>query len=1033
MRIITVLLLSLAMAAESAAQTTGAGVEGTIKDPTGGILAGTSLRLRNTRTGATWTLTTDAAGRFRAPLLPPGEYDLSISAEDFVRAGEAILERIQLTVGDDARLNLSVSMEPGTPNGQFVARINLTSGALSGLVDDKVIRDLPLNGRSFQQLALLQPGVTRSLSSGNDPNGGRMPKITINGARPDMNTFLLDGTVINDVFDKTPGLVAGVLLGVDAVREFRVMINSYSAEFGRAAGGVVHAVTRSGENQFHGSAFEFLRNSRLDAKNFFDPQGSAIPPFKRNQFGATLGGPIRRNQTFFFGTFESLVERLGITGVTAVPDADARRGVLPNRTLQLHPSIPRYLELFPLPNGAPLGGGAAQYLYSVSQPTAGHLLQGRIDHRFSAKNSLFGRYTFSQGEVHRQHANKPPLGYVEERSRNQYLTLEHQYAHSAATLNTVRLGFNRSVQEAYNVRTANIPASLSFVPGEPFGFFSIAGVVNDVGGEWRLPRLDRLNNFQWEDTLVATRGRHALRLGFKGERFQYNSHYVTLLGGVLAFANLENFLQGIVQSADVVLPGQVDPDRGSRQTLWGFFAQDDVRLKSNLTVNLGLRYEFTTVPTEVNGKLANLRHITDTAVTLGNPWYSNPSWLNVAPRVGLAWDPFGDGKTAVRAGFGLFYDPILSKYLFLPGSVSPPFTQRTSIPNAPFPNIVANLARTAQAPPAHAVEFNLQSPYLMHYNFAIERSLPGNSSFTAAYAGSRGWHLFRTAEANLAPEIEVNGQKLYQPQRGRRNSNFAGVWPRVTDARSFYDAFQGSVHKRLAQGVRAQISYTFSRTIDDAAGTYGQDFANQNAYGLDFYDRRIDHGLSPFHAKHNLTFNWTYNLPTLRQGQSWMRAALRGWQLNNITTLQSGHPFTLQMGFVRSGNLNTGFSMNERPNLKPGYSGNPVLGGPERYWDINAFELPPANQRGNLGRNTLIGPAMAAVDASLNRSFQLREGWTLQFRGEIFNLPNVPNFATPSGRTTFTSAAGAVAPNRGRITATTTTSRQIQFGLKLNF
>ncbi len=1014
-------------------QTTGAGIEGTITDPAGVLRAKTSLRLRNAKTGASWAVTTDATGHFRAPLLPPGEYELSISAEDFVRGGESILERIQLSVGDDVRLNLAVSVEPDSRRGQVVARINLTSGALSGLVDDKVIRDLPLNGRSFQQLALLQPGVTSSRSSGNDPNGGRMPKITINGARPELNSFLLDGTDINDLFDKTPGLVAGVLLGVEAVREFRVLINSYSAEFGRAAGGVVHAVTRSGENQFHGSAFEFLRNSRLDAKNFFDPLKSPIPPFKRNQFGATLGGPIRRNQTFFFGTFESLVERLGITGVTAVPDAEARRGVLPNRTVPLHPSIPQYLTLFPLPNGDPLGGGAGEYYYSRSQPTAGHLLQGRLDHRFSPQNSLFGRYTFTQGEVQRQPANKPPLGYIEERSKNQYVTLEHQYAHSAATLNTARLGFNRSVQEAYNVRTAQIPAALSFVPGQPFGFFTITGVVADVGGEWRLPRLDRLNNFQWEDSILATRGRHTLRLGFKGERFQYNSHYVTQVGGVLAFASLENFLQGIVQSADVNLPSRVDPDRSFRQTLWGFFAQDDVRLKSNLTLNLGLRYEFTTVPTEVNGKLANLRHVTDTAVTVGNPWYSNPAWLNLAPRVGLAWDPFSDGKTAVRAGFGLFYDPILSKYLFLPGSVSPPFAQRTSIPNAPFPNILANLASTAQVPPAHSIEFDPESPYMMQFNFAIERSLPGHWVLTAAYAGSRGVHLFRTAEANLAPEMVVNGQKQYQPQLGRRNRNFAGIWPRVTDARSFYNALQLNLNKRLAQGLGAQVSYTFSRSIDDAAGTFGQDFSNQNSYGLDFYDRQIDHGLSPFHAKHNLTFHWTYDLPSLRRGQSWMRATLRGWQVNNITTVQSGHPFTVQSGFVRSGNLNTGFSMNERPSVKAGYSGHPVLGGTDRYWDIGAFELPPANQRGNLGRNSLIGPGLAAVDMSLNRSFRPREGWTLQFRTEVFNLSNHPNFASPSGRIAFTSASGAVAPDRGRITATTSTSRQIQFGLKLMF
>ncbi len=1034
MRVVTILLFSLAIAVEAAAQTTGAGVEGTIKDPTGGILAGTSLKLRNTRTGATWALTTDAAGRFRAPLLPPGEYDLSISAEDFVRAGEAILERIQLTVGDDARVNLSVSMEPDSPNGRFVARINLTSGALSGLVDDKVIRDLPLNGRSFQQLALLQAGVTASRSSGTDVIGGRMPKITINGARPEMNSFLLDGTDINDVYDKTPGSTAGVLLGVEAILEFRVMINSYSAEFGRAAGGVVNAVTRSGENGFHGSVFEFLRNSRMDAKNFFDPDGGPIPQFKRNQFGAAAGGPIRKDRTFFFGTFESLVERLGITGVTAVPDADARRGVLPNRTVPLHPGIPGYLQLFPLPNGDPLGGGVAQYLYSRSQPTAEHLWQGRVDHRISSRDSLFARYTMSAGAVDRQPTNKPPLAVTHEQTRNQYATLEYQHALSPATVNTARLGFNRSVQNADNRRTLDIPKSLSFVPGEPFGFFSITGVVSEMGGDWRMPRLDRLNNYQWENHLLAVRGVSTWKVGFKGQRIQYNSYYFNQRGGFLTFANLENFLQGIVLNADVGLPSLVDPDRGLRQSLWGSYAQNDLRLKPNFTINLGLRYEFITVPTEVNGKLSNLRHITDTAVTIGNPWYSNPSRLNLAPRVGLAWDPFGDGKTAVRAGFGLFYDPILSKYLFLLASVSPPFTQRLSIPNAPFPNIVANYNPGApRRPSIHAISFDPQSPYLLHFNLALQRSLPGGWDITAAYAGSRGVHLFRVGDANLSPATLLNGVKNFQPQLGRRNSAFAAVVQRATDARSYYNALQWSAIKRLSRGLRAQVSYTFSRTLDDAAGNYSQDFNNTPSYSLDFYDRRMDRGLSPFHAKHNLTFHWTYNLPGLRQGPGWGQAAFRNWQVNNITTLQSGHPFNVQVGFNRSGNLNAGITMHERPNVKPGYGGNPVLGGPDRYWDINAFEMTAANQRGNLGRNALIGPGLAGVDLSLTRSFRLHEGWNLQFRAETFNMPNHPNFAEPSGRTTFTSAAGAVAPNWGRITATTSTSRQIQFGLKLSF
>jgi hypothetical protein len=406
----------------------------------------------------------------------------------------------------------------------------------------------------------------------------------------------------------------------------------------------------------------------------------------------------------------------------------------------------------------------------------------------------------------------------------------------------------------------------------------------------------------------------------------------------------------------------------------------------------------------------------------------------VAPRAGLAWDPFCDGKTAVRAGFGMFYDPILSKYLYLPAVVSPPFTRRTSIANPPFPDIVANLSSSAATlSQVHAITFQPQSPYMLQFNAAIERAFSKTWSWMTAYVGSRGVHLFRVGDANVAPETAVNGQDVYQPQLGRRNPNLSSLWMRMTDAHSNYDALQAGLAKRLSQGLRVQVSYTFSRSIDDAAGNSAQDFINQSSYGIDFYDRRADRGLSPFHAKQNLTLNWTYNIPAAGVGPGWMRMALRSWQTNSISTLQSGHPFTVQLGFVRSGNLNTGISMNERPDVNPAYTSNPVLGGPDRYWDINAFLLPAVNHRGNLGRNSLIGPGLAQVDTSLNRSFRVSERAALQFRTEVFNLTNHPNFATPAGRTAFTSAAGAVAPDQGRITATTSTSRQIQFAMKVEF
>jgi outer membrane receptor protein involved in Fe transport len=1018
-------------------QTVGASIQGTISDKTSAVLPGAEITVKNSGTGATNNVLSDERGRYLIPLLQPGEYEVQVSLAGFATVSRS---GIRLTVGQSAVIDVTLEVGQIAQDVNVVADatpINLTSAAMSGLVTDRQIRDLPLNGRSFQELALLQPGVTAALAAGNDVVGGRTPKISINGARPEQNNFLLDGTDINNVYNKTPGSVAGVLLGVEAVLEFQVLTNAYSAEFGRSAGGVINAVTRSGANAFHGSAFEFLRNSALDAKNFFDPADKPIPAFKRNQFGATLGGPIARDKTFFFAAYEGLIERLGITGITPVPDDDARQGILPGgRRVTLNPAIPAYIDLFlPRPNGRNLGGGAAEYLFSASQPTDEHFVQGRIDHSFSSRDRLFGRYTISDGKVNRTPPLKPPVTFTKEQSRNQYVTIEYQHAFSPTFLNEFRFGLNRSTSLADNVRTVNIPPSMSWIPGEPMGYFTIQGMVTEALGDYRLPRNDRLNNFSLIDNVLLTRGRHALKFGFQGQRIHFNQNTTSQRGGIVVFPNLESFLTGTPSNVDLAVKGLIDPVRGYRQSLFAFFAQDDVRVKKNLTVNAGLRYEFITVPTEVNGKISNLRNVIDSALTIGPPWHSNPSLKNFAPRIGLVWDPFATGKTAVRAGFGLFFDQILPKYYFFSGSLNPPFTTRTSIANPPFPNVVANFDPTAYIrAQLQTVNFDLQTPYVIQYNMSIQRELPGNVAVTLGYAGSRGVHLIRLGDANLAPETIVNGRKVYQPAAGRRNPNFAGVWQRVTDAQSFYNSLQVSAERRFANGLRAQASYTFSRSIDDASGINSQDFSNNIQYGMDWYDRKLDRGLSAFHAKHNLTFNWTYNLPFGRSLSGAAGALLKGWQLNNITTVRSGHPFTVRLGFNHSGNLNTtSFSLHERPNLKAGASNNPILGGPDRYWDINAFELQPANERGNLGRNTLIGPSLVTVDLSLGKSFALGEERSLQFRAEVFNAPNHPNFGVPSGLIAFTNAAGAVSPTWGRITSTVTTARQIQFGLKLTY
>ncbi len=1038
-------------------QTVGASLQGTIYDPSGAVVPKAEIEIRSVDKGSVRALTTDDRGRYREPLLLPGAYELRVTAPGFQ---PVVLKGIQLTVGQDAVLDVKLEITRALEQVNVTTEapsIDLASGALSGTVNRKQMNDLPLNGRSFQQLALLQPGVNAAVAAGSDVVGGRGQKITINGARPEQNSFLLDGSDINNVYSKTPGSVGGVLLGVETVQEFQVLTNAYSAEFGRSSGGIINAITRSGANQFHGTLFEYLRNSALDAKNYFDPASSPIPPFKRNQFGGTLGGPIRRDKTFFFGAFEAVKERLGVTGLTNVPDQNARNGIITDkngnvlRRVTLHSLTPQYVNIFfPPPNGPVQGGGVAQYFFSKSQPTDEYFAQGRIDHRFSDKDSFFGRYTFDNGNVERQLKDKPPVVFTKERSRNQYLTLEHVHTFSQSLVNTLRVSYSRSTSEADNQRTVNIPSQLWWVPpsagGTQFGFFTIQGVVTEVAGDFRIPRNDHLNNYQWHDTLFWTKGAHGLRFGFEGQRMQFNQHTTSQVGGIVTFPNLDRFLTGTPSSVDVALPGLIDPDRGYRQSLFAFYVQDDFRWKSNFTVNLGLRYEFITTPTEVNGKISNLRSVTDSKLTIGDPWHSNPSLKDFAPRIGLAWDPFKNGKTSVRAGFGIFYDQILPKYYFFSGSLNPPFTTRTTISNlSSFPNVLQGFDPNAPIrAQLQTINFDLQPSYILQYNFSIQRALPGNWDVTIGYAGSHGLHLIRIGDANLAPETIVNGVKVYRPDlapsvatgtRGRRNPNFTTITQRETDAQSFYNALQVGVSKRLSYGLRAQLSYTFSRSIDEASGINSQDFDNSTTYVIDWYNRKADRGLSSFGAKHVFVANWSYELPLGRTKAGLAGALLKGWQINNITTAQSGTPFEARLSFNRSNNQNTtSFSFHERPSVRPGASNNPILGGPNRYFDVNAFELQPLGTIGNLGKNTLIGPALVNVDVSLFKEFRLGEAKAIQFRAEMFNVFNHPNFAIPNSanRVVFT-AVNVVSSNAGAITSTVTTSRQVQFGLKLTF
>lgn len=1023
------------------AQVTTGAISGTVHDETGAILPGTTITIKNLDTGISRTLVTDDRGAYYAPNLAPGNYEVQAVLTGFrtgVRSG------IKLTVGREAVVDFALKVGELTEKIVVIGEaplVETTSSSLSGLVDDKKIRDLPLNGRSYIQLSLLEPGVVASPTAGNRPASERTGlKFSIAGARPNQNSYLLDGTDIANFSNNPPTGIAGITMGVETLREFQILTNTYSAEFGRSAGGVINAVTRSGTNEFHGTLFEFHRNSALDAKNFFDRPDKPIPPFKRNQFGGVFSGPIIRDRTFYLLSYEGLRERLGVTTVATVPTASARRGILPTGRVPVDPKVVPYLNLYPLPNGRDFGDGRAELLGFVSRPTDENFFVVKIDHNFSESDSMFVRYSFDDAFV--KTPQPVPLFRFDFKSRQQFLTIEEKKIFSPSFLNVFRFAFNRTLDTDLFTPLISIPAELSFIPGQKLGSLNIGGITS-IGGNVTDAK-NATNLFQYIDNINYTRGRHLLKAGFDFRRFHVNSFWLIRTGGSYLFADLRSFLANRPLRFEGALPEANDAQKGWRQNLVGMYIQDDFKMKPHFSLNLGLRYEFITAPSERFGKIANVRNpLTDKEPTVGEPLFKNPSLKNFAPRFGFAWDPFKDGKMAVRGGFGIFYDQVLPKFYFLVNS-SPPFFVQGFLINPPFPNpLEAGLtAFDLTRVRLDAIEFDIQTPYRIQYNLNVQREILPDTVFTVGYVGSRGVNLVRNKEANSPVPIKLeNGRKFFPPSVRRRNPALGAIRLRSSDVNSFYNALVLGLTRKFSRGLQLQVSYTFSRSIDESASVVGvDDFSSEFGSAPDPDDRKSDRGLSPFHVKHNFVLNYTYDLP-FGSGQKFGSGLnglagkmVQGWQINGIITLSSGVPFSVENGFDRIGNLARD-AVGGRPDLKPGRSNNPTRGfkTPDQWFDPTAFQLQPERTFGNLGRNTVIGPSFANFDFSVVKNTSISEDKTVQFRVEFFNLFNHPNFSIPSVRRIFTDASGVPLSNAGRITETVNTSRQVQFALKFLF
>ncbi len=1037
MRLLIGFLLVVSLATpfvtSAAAQTAGT-ITGTLSDANGGVLPGVSVTVRDTATGLSRTVVTGAAGRFVVAAIPPGSYDLRAELAGFkphVRQG--------VTVPVATTVNLNMTLQIGALEIEDVVvgtmpLVNTSTSELSYLVGAEAIERLPLNGRNYTDLALLQPGVNAFPHRDGGSVVAHGLGMSVNGQDPRSNVYLLDGTLQNDFTNGPAGSAAGTALGMDTIREFRVEANAYSAEFGRNSGGQINVLSKSGANTFSGSAFEYHRNDALDSSNFFD--AGEKPDFRRNQFGVTLGGPIAKDRAFFFVGYEGLVERLGRNVPTVVPDDNARLGILPAGSVAISPAVAPYLAEFPRANGPLLGQGLATHTFPFNQTLDQHFLQGRLDYHLGANHQFFGRYTLDDADQFLP-TDYPqfPRTFL---SRNQFFTGEYRRILSANTLNTARVGFSRT-RIGQNVQANTTQTLAPFIATRDLmGDIDIGGMKRfgpQSSGNLRLVQ----NVFSLQSDLVHSRGRHTVKGGALVEHYQDNMVNPTFSLGIFTFADLNAFLTNR-PATFIGLTPEAQFDRYWRFTLFGFYAQDDFQVAPRLTVNAGLRYEFSTMPREKYDRDSALPDLSAPQPTIG-PLYENPTYKNVSPRGGFAWDVFGDGRTSVRGGYGLYFNTNSHQNLIVTVT-NPPFTPRPVIVNPTFPSPPFDRATAISMRP---MQFDIMVPRVHVYNVNAQRELWWKTVVTAGYAGSRGAHLWRSGDVNLAQPTgtTADGQPFIAAGTPRINPAFSTIELKSSDGDSWYNAFIFEMRRRWADGFSMQSSYTFSKSVDTTqASTFFSDATNGTTSALPEFIPGYNKGPSDFDTRHNWITNVTWEIPFAKGLTGPAGAVLDGWNLSGIWTMRSGNPLTVFVQTNRSRsqwNPSRGPGIGQdRPSYAPGYGpGNAVLGRVDQWFDPAAFVLQPAGTFGNTGRGDFTGPNLRTLDLSLMKTARwgvLGGGGRLEFRIEGFNILNRANLGIPELRA-FAGTRDGEPPlsTFGRITTTVTSARQVQLGIRVVF